>query len=101
MPVSRHLDKNSLTKNAENFEIQEGSAIVMNSLTVQIFQDIYQASQSGRMTTMEDLEINTAKSAHQLRPFLEDLKDSSFVVEHPEGFEIAPSGKHYYKSRWG
>lgn len=74
---------------------------VMNPLSTQIFQDIYHASQSGRMITMGDLEVNTAKSAHQLRPHLEDLKESSLVVEHPEGFEIAPSGYHYYQSRWG
>ncbi|EMO62535.1 hypothetical protein LEP1GSC133_1738 [Leptospira borgpetersenii serovar Pomona str. 200901868] len=73
----------------------------MNSLSIQIFQDIYHASQSGKMTTMETLEINTAKPAHQLRPHLEDLKESRFVVEHPEGFGIAPSGVYYYKSRWG
>ncbi|MDV6236602.1 hypothetical protein CH379_013295 [Leptospira ellisii] len=73
----------------------------MNPLSTQIFQDIYLASQSGRILTMEDLEINTAQSAHQLRPHLEDLKESSLVVEHPDGFQIAPSGNHYYKSRWG
>ncbi|EMJ98332.1 hypothetical protein [Leptospira alstonii] len=73
----------------------------MNSLSTQIFQDIYHASQSGKMTTIEDLVINTAQSAYQLRPHLEDLKESRFVIEHPEGFEIAPSGTHYYKSHWG
>lgn len=73
----------------------------MSDLENQIFQDIYQASQRSEFVTMRDLEMNTSLSEWKLRPFLEDLKEASLIVEHPEGFQVAPKGRIYYRSRWG
>ncbi|EMJ98570.1 hypothetical protein LEP1GSC192_0362 [Leptospira sp. B5-022] len=50
---------------------------------------------------MRDLELNTSLSEWKLRPHLEDLKEASLIVEHPEGFQVAPKGRHFYQSNWG
>ncbi|TGK00892.1 hypothetical protein EHO59_13300 [Leptospira semungkisensis] len=73
----------------------------MSSIQNQILQDIYQASHTGGFLTMRDLELNTSLTEWKLRPHLEDLKEASLIVEHPEGFQVAPRGTHYYKSKWG
>ncbi|EPG67784.1 hypothetical protein ACE5IS_04850 [Leptospira wolffii] len=66
-----------------------------------ILQDIYHACQKQEFVTMRDLEFRTSFGERKLRPYLEDLKEAGMVLEHPEGFQIAPKGDIYYKSNWG
>ncbi|PJZ24919.1 hypothetical protein CH352_10085 [Leptospira hartskeerlii] len=73
----------------------------MSGIENQILQDIYRASSEGGFLTMRDLELNTSFTEWKLRPHLEDLKEASLIVEHPEGFQVAPKGRHFYKSNWG
>lgn len=65
-----------------------------------ILQEIFNRAGTGRFMTLYELETETGLSGAGLRPMLEDLKEESLIVEHPEGFQISDSGFHFCKSRW-
>jgi len=50
--------------------------------------------------TLYDLETETGLSGSKLRPMLEDLKEESLLIEHPEGFQVSESGSYFCKRRW-
>ncbi len=73
----------------------------MENTRLHILHDIFIRTQNGGFITMHEIEVNTALSGSRLRPFLEDLKEEGLVIEHPEGFTVAPGGIHFCRGRWG
>lgn len=65
-----------------------------------ILHEIYHRAGREKFTTLYALETETGLSGSQLRPMLEDLKEESLIVEHPEGFQISENGTHFCKTRW-
>ena len=65
-----------------------------------ILQEIFHRAGTEKFITLYELETETGLSGAKLRPMLEDLKEESLIVEHPEGFQITYSGDHFCKSRW-
>lgn len=65
-----------------------------------ILQEIFNRAGTEKFMTMYELETETGLTGAKLRPLLEDLKEESLIVEHPEGFQISDGGVHFCKSRW-
>lgn len=65
-----------------------------------ILQEIFHRAGTDRFMTLYELETETGLSGSALRPMLEDLKEESLVLEHPEGFQLSESGLHFCQRRW-
>jgi hypothetical protein len=65
-----------------------------------ILHEIFHRAGTEKFMTLYELETETGLSGAALRPMLEDLKEESFLLEHPEGLQISESGLYYCKSRW-
>ncbi len=65
-----------------------------------ILEEIYHNTKDKSFLTMDKLEINFGMSGFQLRNYLEDLKESGYVIEAEEGFQISNRGILYSKSNW-
>ncbi|HSV95973.1 MAG TPA: hypothetical protein VLM75_03455 [Spirochaetota bacterium] len=73
----------------------------MGNTKLDILHDIFIRTRDGGFASLHEIEVNTALSGSRLRPILEDIKEEGLVIEHPEGFSIAPGGIHFCRSRWG
>ena len=65
-----------------------------------ILHEIFHRAGSEKFMTLYELETETGLSGAKLRPMLEDLKEESLLVEHPEGFQVSENGMHFCKRRW-
>jgi hypothetical protein len=75
--------------------------LILNDEHHQVLQELFHSTRNGDFLTMGELETMTGFSGYDLRNLIEDLKLSIYVVEHYEGFQVAPEGLHYCQSRWG
>ena len=66
----------------------------------EILQEIFHHAGENKFITFYEIEILTGCSGADLRPMLEDLKEETLILEHPEGFQISHSGRNFCKSRW-
>jgi len=66
----------------------------------EILHEIFHRAGTEKYMTLYELETETGLSGAALRPLLEDLKEESLLLEHPEGFQISESGSHFCKRRW-
>lgn len=65
-----------------------------------ILHEIYHRAGTEKFMTLDELETETGLSGSVLRPMLEDLKEESLLLEHPEGLQISENGSHFCKRRW-
>jgi len=65
-----------------------------------ILHEIFHRAGTEKFMTLYELETETGLTGAALRPMLEDLKEESLILEHPEGFQISESGSYFCKSRW-
>ena len=67
---------------------------------IEILHEIFHQAGSGNFITLYEIEILTGVAGGKLRPMLEDLKEESLIVEHPEGFQVSKEGENFCKTRW-
>ncbi len=65
-----------------------------------ILHEIFHRAGTEKFMTLYELETESGLSGSKLRPMLEDLKEETLIVEHPEGFQVSESGLHFCKRRW-
>lgn len=65
-----------------------------------ILHEIFHRAGKEKFITLYQLETETGFSGSRLRPMIEDLKEESLIVEHPEGFQLTENGIHFCKRRW-
>jgi ribosomal protein S19E (S16A) len=67
---------------------------------IEILQEIFHHAGEKKFISFYEIEILTGCSGADLRPMLEDLKEATLILEHPEGFQISDSGRDFCRSRW-
>ena len=67
----------------------------MSGLDADILREIFYKDLNQKSLPISDLQVLTGKSAAELRPHLEDLKQKQLIFEHSDEVELSSMGRHY------
>jgi len=73
---------------------------MLTELHDKILHDIFSNSKNKEITTFDDLYLNYGLDEHTIRPLIEDLKESGYIVEFEACFEITKSGENFATRKW-